>query len=51
MARLKWMGKKEVVALEREGMFVSVLCVFACTVRATPGVKAKFGSELQGTSG
>ena len=32
---------------ERRDVYVSVLCVYVPTARATPAVKAKFSSELQ----
>lgn len=52
MARLKWVGKRQGRSggsRESGDVFVSVLCAYAPTARATPGVKAKFSSELQDT--
>ena len=52
MARLKWIGKgqrRSGECRENKNVFVSVICVYAPTARATPAVKAKFSNELQDT--
>ena len=52
MARLKWIGKgqrRSGGCRENKSVFVTVICVYAPTARATPAVKAKFSNELQDT--
>ena len=50
MARLKWagVGKKKHGKHKRDkDMYVSVICVYAPTAKAPPGIKQKFFAELQ----
>ena len=46
-AWLQWSSRKE--GGGKDKVFVSVLCAYAPTARATPGVKQKFYAELQDT--
>ena len=50
MARLKWAGvvkKKHGRHKRDKDMYVSVICVYAPTAKAPPGIKQKFFAELQ----
>ena len=52
MARLKWVGRGQSRgggSRETSNVFVTVVCVYAPTARAPPGVKEKFSCELQDT--
>lgn len=51
-ARLKWVGRgqrRNGGSRETSNVFVTVVCVYAPTARAPPGVKEKFSCELQDT--
>ena len=52
MARLKWagVGKRKHGRCKRDkDMYVSVICVYAPTAKAPPGIKQNFFAELQDT--
>ena len=51
-ARLKWVGKGQRRcggSRETSNMFLSIVCAYAPTARAPPGVKDQFSSDLQET--
>ena len=52
MARLKWVGKrqrKQGGSRATSNIALSVVCAYARTARATPGVKIQFALYLQNT--
>lgn len=49
MARLKWLGSEKRRQHGKRATYVSVVCAYAPTAKAPPGIKEKFYSDLQDT--